>query len=175
MVIVGEEIMTTEGELLAAFVSEEIPGGLEPMDAISRLKEQGAFISVSHPFDRFRSPWRISVLEQILPHIDAIETFNARCLWPGFNRDAQNFANQQSLPGTSGSDAHTYGELGRATMLVESFDDAAGLREVIGKMQPRNRLSGFWVHFASRWRPDPSTDTRARTSFLLRGYDLSHP
>ncbi len=55
LVIVGEEIMTTRGEILAAFVSEEIPKGLTPGETIRRLKDQGAFISVSHPFDRWRS------------------------------------------------------------------------------------------------------------------------
>ena len=42
-VIIGEEIMTTQGELLAAFVSEEIPKGLAPQEAIERLRAQGAF------------------------------------------------------------------------------------------------------------------------------------
>ena len=55
LVIVGEEIMTTRGEILAAFVSDEIPMGLSPQETIRRLKAQGAFISVSHPFDRWRS------------------------------------------------------------------------------------------------------------------------
>ena len=54
-VIVGEEIKTTGGELLAAFVQEEIPKGLSPMETIHRLKAQKAFISVSHPFDILRS------------------------------------------------------------------------------------------------------------------------
>ncbi len=150
MVIIGEEIMTSEGELLAAFVHEEVPEGLEPMAAIELLRNQGAFISVSHPFDLFRSPWRISALEEILPHIDAIETFNARCLWPGFNRNARRFASQHNLPGTSGSDAHTINELGMATLLVDCFDDAAGLRRVIGSAQACNQLSSVWVHLASR-------------------------
>src|SRR5215213_1595047 len=55
LIIVGEEIMTTHGEILASFVSEELPAGLSPLETIRRLREQGAFISVSHPFDRFRS------------------------------------------------------------------------------------------------------------------------
>ncbi|HEY3474500.1 MAG TPA: PHP domain-containing protein, partial [Anaerolineales bacterium] len=55
LVIVGEEIATTCGELLAMFVKEEIPKGLTPQEAIRRLRDQGAFISVSHPFDRWRS------------------------------------------------------------------------------------------------------------------------
>ena len=51
LVIVGEEILTTRGEILAAFVKEEIPARLSPQETIKRLKDQGAFISVSHPFD----------------------------------------------------------------------------------------------------------------------------
>ncbi len=55
LIIIGEEIMTTRGEILASFVTEEIPAGITPQEAIRRLKDQGAFISVSHPFDKFRS------------------------------------------------------------------------------------------------------------------------
>ena len=55
LVIVGEEIMTTRGEILAAFVTEEILPFLSPQETIRRLREQGAFISVSHPFDRLRN------------------------------------------------------------------------------------------------------------------------
>lgn len=149
-VIIGEEIMTTAGELLAAFVQEEIPEGLEPKEALTRLQSQGAFISVSHPFDRFRSEWTRETLLKILPLLDAIETFNARSVWPGFNWQAQAFARQHNLPGTSGSDAHTAAELGAATLLMDDFQDAAALRRVVRGARPRNHLSGFWVHFDSR-------------------------
>src|SRR5512139_456744 len=54
-VIIGEEIMTDKGELLAFFVQEEIPAGETPENAISLLRQQDAFISVSHPFDSWRS------------------------------------------------------------------------------------------------------------------------
>src|SRR5262249_49471924 len=49
-VIVGEEVMTTKGEILAYFVRESIPAGLTPEETIRRLRDQGAVISVSHPF-----------------------------------------------------------------------------------------------------------------------------
>ncbi|MEL6271115.1 MAG: PHP domain-containing protein, partial [Chloroflexota bacterium] len=59
LVIVGEEIFTTQGELLAFFVQETIPKGLTPEETIKRLRDQGAFISVSHPFDQYRKgAWR---------------------------------------------------------------------------------------------------------------------
>src|SRR5690349_15182195 len=44
LVIVGEEILTTRGEILAAFVQEQIPALLSPQETIRRLKDQGAFI-----------------------------------------------------------------------------------------------------------------------------------
>src|SRR5271157_2003852 len=53
-VIIGEEIMTTRGEILAAFVTKEIPARLSPIETIKRLRDQDAFISVSHPFDEWR-------------------------------------------------------------------------------------------------------------------------
>ncbi|NUQ59665.1 MAG: PHP domain-containing protein [Anaerolineales bacterium] len=37
LIIVGEEIMTTRGEILAAFVTEEIPAGLTPLETIRRV------------------------------------------------------------------------------------------------------------------------------------------
>src|SRR5258707_11545928 len=50
LVIVGEEIMTTRGEILAAFVTEEVLPYLSPAETVQQLKDQGAIISVSHPF-----------------------------------------------------------------------------------------------------------------------------
>jgi len=151
-VIVGEEIMTRQGELLAAFIQEEVPAGLDCIETIARLREQGAFISVAHPFDILRSGhWELSDLEKIAPLVDAIETYNARCMWPGFNRRAQEFARQHDLPGTAGSDAHAPFEVGKASLILPSFHDAGSLRAVIRQGQPRVSLSAPWVHLTSRY------------------------
>lgn len=155
-VIVGEEIMTTAGEILAAYMVEEIPKGLPPHEVIRRLREQGAFISVSHPFDTLRSGgWKLPDLLAIAPLVDAIETFNARCISPAFNQAAQEFARQHQLPGTVGSDAHAAFELGRATLQLGDFHDAASLKAALGSARARTRLSSPLVHFVStyaRWR-----------------------
>lgn len=152
LVIVGEEIMTTGGELLAAFVTEEVPAGLTPTEAIHRLRGQGAFISVSHPFDAWRSgAWKLDDLREIAPLVDAIETFNARCMVPSANRLAQEFAWEHGLPGTAGSDAHSLQELGRAVLELPPFQDSEGLREALNNSRVRGKLSPFWVHFYSQY------------------------
>ena len=151
-VIIGEEIMTTQGELLAAFVQEVIPPGLEPIEAIERLRAQRAFISVSHPFDALRSGhWQAEHLLAIVPYVDAIETFNARCMRPSFNSDAQTFAQPHNLLGTAGSDAHALFEYGKATMLLPEFDDATSLKAAMEQVEYDATLSSFWVHFSSRY------------------------
>jgi hypothetical protein len=153
MIIVGQEIMTAEGELLAVFVQEEVPANLPVMETIQILKAQGAFISVSHPFDPTRKGgWQVPALLRILPHIDAIETFNARCMRPVYNWRAERFAQEHGLAGTHGSDAHAAFELGRGSLWLPPFDDAASLRESIKQaVSPPLILSLPWVHLTSRY------------------------
>ena len=151
-VIVGEEIMTARGELLAFFVQEEVPRGLPPLVAIRRLRQQGAFISVSHPFDSARNgAWALQDLLEITPLVDALETFNSRCAGPRPNLMAQAFAIEHNLPGTVGSDAHILWEVGRSTLLLEDFKDAGELRTSIRQAQASQTASPFWVHFASTY------------------------
>lgn len=150
--IVGEEILTQAGELLAAYVREEVPPGLEPKEAIRRLRDQGAFISVSHPFDTMRKGhWSSELLLEIAPLVDAIETFNARCYLPVYNTQAQQFAKKKGLLGTVGSDAHALFEVGRAAMRLPDFHDAASLKAALPKAELEVRPSSPWVHLASRW------------------------
>lgn len=151
-VIVGEEILTTKGEILAAFVKEEIPKGLSPQETIRLLKDQGAFISVSHPFDRLREGgWLEEDLLEILPQVDAIEVYNSRCMFPQFNREAREFAEKHNLAGTVGSDAHAAFELGRSVLMLEQFAGAEEMRNVIRTGIPQVKWSPPWFHLSSRY------------------------
>lgn len=152
LVIVGEEIMTTRGEILAAFVIEEVPPYLSPTETIQRLKDQGAFISVSHPFDKLRSGgWDENDLLEIIPHVDAIEVYNSRCMFPGFNRAAKRFAEKHNIAGTVGSDAHAAFEVGRSLLLLEQFEGPEEMRQVIRRGIPQVKWSPPWFHFVSRY------------------------
>ena len=152
LVIVGEEIMTTQGEILAAFVQEEIPRGLSPAETIQRLKDQGAFISVSHPFDAWREGgWQEADLLEILPDVDAIEVYNSRCMLPSFNRAARQFAERHDIAGMVGSDAHAAFELGRSLMLLHPFEGPVEMRGVIRNGIPRVKWSPPWFRLTSRF------------------------
>lgn len=151
LVVIGEEIMTSQGELLAAFVREEIPAGLAPLEVIQRLREQGAFISVSHPFDAHRG-WELGNLLAIAPLVDAVEVFNARCIFEHDNLRAAEFAREQGLLGTVGSDAHTLPELGRAVSVIDQdFDNAETLKSALRTARAETQLSSPWIHLSSRF------------------------
>lgn len=152
LVIVGEEILTTRGEILAAFVQEEIPPMLTPQETIRRLKEQGAFISVSHPFDSMRKGgWREVDLLEVIHDVDAIEVYNSRCMSPQFNRLAREFALKHGLAGTVGSDAHAVFEVGRSVMVLDQFEGPQGMRDVIRRAEFKVKWSPPWFHISSRY------------------------
>lgn len=151
LVIVGEEVQTTQGEFLAAFVTDPLPKRLEPAEALARLKAQGAFISISHPFDLQRSGWPLETLEWLAPQIDAVEVMNARVIDASYNRKALEFARKHGLPGGAGSDGHHPSEIGRVYTELPDFHDADSLRTAIKNGQQMGRISSPLVHFYSVW------------------------
>ncbi|MBN2084411.1 MAG: PHP domain-containing protein [Anaerolineales bacterium] len=152
LIVPGEEIMTREGELLGYYVREEIPKGLTPEDAITRLREQGAVISVSHPFDRLRrGAWSPDALARIAPMVDAVEGFNSRCLFAADNCSAAEFARSRNLPVTAGSDAHAAFELGTSGLELPPFHDGPSLLAALRGARVFGRLSSWWVHFFSTY------------------------
>lgn len=151
LIIVGEEIQTTIGEILGYFMTEKIPAGLPPEEVLRRLKDQGAVISVAHPFDRRGSKlWQREDLVQIAKHLDAVEVFNARCLTMELNDKAKAFANEFGLAGAAGSDAHSAYEIGAATLELPEFDTAEAFRAALKSAEVRGRLSSPHVRLISR-------------------------
>lgn len=148
-VIVGEEILTTRGEILALFVQEQLPKGIDPLTTFRQLKEQGAFIALSHPYAMARHGWTEAEMEEYLPFLDAIEVGNARNR-PAMNRSAARFAAHHGLCGIAGSDAHGISELGAMGLELPDFHTAEELRISIRSAKGFGKESPPWVHFYSR-------------------------
>ncbi len=151
IVIPGEEILTTKGELLAYFIQEEIPAGLTPAETIERLRAQDAVISVSHPYDTHRHGWQEADLRALLPHVDAIEVFNSRCWTRRTNDLALALAHETGILGTVGSDAHSYREIGRSTLQMPDFQSPTEFVTALQTAQFDTRLSAGLIHLTSRW------------------------
>jgi predicted metal-dependent phosphoesterase TrpH len=114
-VIVGEEIRTIGGDLVAIFLEEAIPPGLSVPETIAAVREQGGLVGIPHPFDRFRgSLLRTAGLEAMASLVDWVEVHNARVMAGGGNLRAVEFARSAGLPGVAVSDAHSVVEVGVA-------------------------------------------------------------
>lgn len=157
LVIVGEEIKTTEGEIIAYYLEEEVPAGLTPKETLARLHDQGAVISIPHPLDSLRnSAMGLESVLKIIDQVHGLEVLNARCVRPKDNEAAAQLARKHGKLLTAGSDAHTLFEVGRAWMEMPPFeDDAQSFLVALGQARPAGGVSPFWPHFAStyaKWR-----------------------
>jgi hypothetical protein len=113
-IIVGEEVKTADGDLIAIFIRELVPPGLSAAETIAAIREQGGLVGIPHPFDRLRGFGRKSGarIESIAGLVDWVETYNARLIGGSANERAASFAQEYGLPGLAASDSHTVVEVG---------------------------------------------------------------
>jgi len=150
LIIVGQEIDTTQGELIGYFMQETVPTGLTPQQAIVCLRNQGAVIGVSHPFESVRSSALArGALLEIIDQVDALEVFNARCLRQEDNRKAAEWAARYGKLCTAGSDAHTLWEVGRGYVELPPFDGPEEFKRSLSQGTVGGRPSGLLVHIPS--------------------------
>jgi predicted metal-dependent phosphoesterase TrpH len=142
-VIVGEEVRTADGDLIALFLERPIPSRLPVREAIALVRDQGGLVGIPHPFDRMRgSLLRSQALEAIAADVDWIEVHNARVVGGG-NDHALAFAREHDLRGVAVSDAHSVLEVGVAyTVLIGDPSTPAGLLAALPSANPvRGRAS----------------------------------
>lgn len=116
--IVGEEISTQSGHLLALFIEKRIQPGLSMERSIDLVHEQGGLAIVAHPLHPlFRHSCPRAVLDRIHAAqdvwLDGIETWNASFCGIYANQVAMQ-ANREvyGLPELGNSDAHTLNAIG---------------------------------------------------------------
>lgn len=149
-VIVGEEIATEDGELIAYFLHEPIPKGLSLDETVKRIREQGGVVGASHPLDRLRrEALGMEALLCVADSLDCLEVFNARVVLPSDNDRARAFAREHGLPGTGGSDAHAACEIGRAYAEVPPFEGPEEFVEALRRGSVHGRVTNPLIHFVS--------------------------
>jgi hypothetical protein len=146
-VIVGEEITTSDGELVGLFLEQKVPPGLSVEKSIALIHEQGGLAYVPHPFSRNRRRHlRRVALERVVGMLDIVEVFNAREVASSSNVRALEFARKHDLPGGVGSDAHRRVEIGRAYVAVAPFATPQELLVALREGQVTGTLTGIGIH-----------------------------
>ena len=119
-VIVGEEIRTADGDLIALFLERAVAPHQSAHATIEQVREQGGLVGIPHPFDRFRgSMLKDPRLEAIGTLVDWVEAHNARVVGGTGNERAAEFARELGLPGVAVSDAHSTIEVGVAYTVLD--------------------------------------------------------
>ena len=149
-VIVGEEIKTSEGEIIGYFLNKKVPQGLSPEETVAKIKKQGALVAIPHPFDRLRkSKLKMSALLRVLPYVDIIEVFNGRTHYLDDNKRALNFAKKTKKLISAGSDSHTSLEIGSTFVRMPPFDSIDTFKQSLCQGRITGRKNPDYVHIFS--------------------------
>ena len=145
--IVGEEVSTKSGHLLALFIEKRIPRGLSMEESIDLIHAQGGLAIVAHPLNQiFRHSCPRAVLDRIKASesvwLDGIETWNASFCGIYANRVAmQSNRELYGWPELGNSDAHTLRAIGSGCTWFEG-KNALDVRAAIeqGETAPGGRM-----------------------------------
>ena len=126
LVIVGEEIFTSEGEIIGLYLKENIPANLSAKETIYRIQRQNGLIYIPHPYDtkRQRTVLKETVISNNKESIDCIEVHNGRNISSEYDKRQSAIAEKYNLNQVIGSDAHTWIEIGRDYMEVNILPDS---------------------------------------------------
>jgi len=153
-VIVGEEVSTSRGHLLALFIHEHIPPGFSLSETVRWVHEQGGLAVLAHPFDRLaNSPLRRfphpSLADWLSFGLDGLEALNGAQLDPWALVRARSAAAELGLSLTGGSDAHRKEAVGLAYTLFPgrtAVELKVALREGLSLIGGRRwRWGEYWA------------------------------
>jgi predicted metal-dependent phosphoesterase TrpH len=152
-VIVGEEVNTSDGDLIAVFLERLVAPGMSALETIAAIREQGGLVGVPHPFDRTRGYGRKSGadLVDIAARVDWVEAYNARVVGGTANERAAVFAREHGLPGVCASDSHTVMEVGISYNIVSGDPSTpAGLLAALATVKVEPHRATYYVR---AWTP----------------------
>lgn len=132
-IIVGEEIMTTHGEIIGLFLTERVPAGLSPHDTVKHIKDQGGLVYIPHPFETIRKGILPQTLEGIADFVDIIEVCNGRAFLQNRSAQAVVWARLNSKDSAASSDAHGYKGLGRTYSDLPEMPTRTNLLQILDK------------------------------------------
>jgi predicted metal-dependent phosphoesterase TrpH len=153
-VILGEEVSTTDGEVVGVFLERTIPRGLSANETADEIHRQGGLVSIPHPFDPFRaSHIKEGPLRNLAEtrKIDMLEVFNCRVTLQRHNEEAAEFAQRYGIPGIAASDSHSSFEVAMAFNAMPAFEDAESLRASLGENEWHASRSTVLIHATTRW------------------------
>lgn len=130
-IIVGEEITTSDGEIIGLFLKKTVPKNLSAIQTVKQIREQGGVVYIPHPFEILRHGIKEGTLEKIIEDVDIIEVFNARARWRGEAERALACAQKYKKAMASSSDSHCRMGMGSSCSIIEKLPNAKTLASLL--------------------------------------------
>ena len=130
-IIIGEEIMTTEGEIVGLYLNKTIRPGLTPLETVKQIKDQGGIVYIPHPFESVRKGMHPGVLEEFLGDIDIIEVCNGRAFLQDRSAQAVIWSKLNQVIGAASSDAHGVRGLGKTYTRVQELPNRENFIQIL--------------------------------------------
>lgn len=135
-IIVGEEIKTSDGEIIGLYLNTAIEPGLSASQTIQAIKQQNGLVYIPHPFDsRRRSGLTLATLETIASDVDIIETCNGRDYSKKHAERATIWAWQNKVAQAHSSDAHGPRGWGKTYSVIERAPSRGTLVQLLNEAE----------------------------------------
>jgi predicted metal-dependent phosphoesterase TrpH len=174
-ILIGQEVKTAGGDLIAVFLEQAIPSGLPPAEAIAAVRAQGGLVGIPHPFDKFRgsllagsdgatsgdvATGDVGGVAALAPLVDWVEVHNARIMVGRGNEQAAAFARAHDLPGVAVSDSHSTLEVAVAYSVLDG--DPSTPDGLLAALPPVELVTGRATYFVRAVTPIAKLVQRAR-------------
>ncbi len=169
-VVIGNEIATQEGDLIALFLKANVPSHLPLEETLTLISQQGGVVILPHPCDAQRpsslTEAARTLLSQRCGEVAAVEVFNGRTRGHAADRQASAWATRNEWPCIWGSDAHFPPEMAQCLFDLPAFDGPAQFRESIKQARPLRlrktnvfqrtifRANSWWGSYGPLRRPE---------------------
>jgi len=171
-VIIGEEVRTADGDLIALFLQQAVSPGRPATETIAEVREQGGLVGIPHPFDKYRGSMLTDPRQEGIGHlVDWVEAHNARVVGGTGNERAAAFARDLGLPGVAVSDAHSTLEVGVAYNVLDGDPSTpAGMLAALAGIE-LELIRGRASYFVRVWTPVAKGVQRMRGNGRRRPHD----
>lgn len=131
-IIIGEEITTSQGEIIGLFLKELVKPHMSAAETVKAVHDQGGLVYIPHPFETVRSGISIDVLDSISKEVDIVEVHNGRAIFQDKSKAALEWATKHNVPGAAASDSHGPAGWGKTYTILSDIPDRNTLLDLLG-------------------------------------------
>lgn len=142
-IIIGEEITTSDGEIIGLYLKQAVSAGMSAVQTVAAIKKQGGLVYVPHPFETVRKGISVEVLDSIAKEVDIVEIHNGRAVFQNKSKLATAWAAKHHVPGAASSDAHGWHGWGKTYSIVPSAPNKTTIAKLLAQATYKVGLSGL--------------------------------